>query len=379
MKRILSLLLLSTLLFTFVACGGNTANGDESTASTTEAPATEAPTTEAATEAATEAPTTEAATTEAATTEAATTEAPTTEAPTEEPTTEEPKEDKFVYKHVIIVGIDGMGAYHLQDKASTPNLDRIFADYALTDVAQTYNPVASGPCWTSMFTGVDPRVMKLAVNPYDDDTYNQKKYVEAVEKYSTIFHQVKEAYPEANVASVSRWVLLQDLLFGDSDINQKFTPTQWTTAEELHYSLEHIEKMDPNGINLAYFYFCEPDSTGHVSEWGSDAFHAKLTEVDAAMGDIFDALEAKGMLEDTLFIVTTDHGGKGTKHGHIYEPEALTITLGFRGKTVSNIKDFDMLFRDVAPIVLEAMGVEPLESWAKLSAPPAIPEGLFID
>ena len=80
MKKILSLLLLVSLLFTFVACGNNPANDAESTdAITTEAPATEAPTTEA--------PTTEALTTEAPTTEAPTTEAPTTEevkpAPTE--------------------------------------------------------------------------------------------------------------------------------------------------------------------------------------------------------------------------------------------------------------------------------------------------------
>ena len=80
MKRILSLLLLVALLFTFVACGSNPQNESESTdAITTEAPATEAPTTEA--------PTTEVPTTEAPTTEAPTTEAPTTEevkpAPTE--------------------------------------------------------------------------------------------------------------------------------------------------------------------------------------------------------------------------------------------------------------------------------------------------------
>ena len=74
MKRILSLLLLVALLFTFVACSSNPSNDEETTGAVTEAP------------------TTEAATTEAATTEAATTEVPTTEAPTTEaPTTEEVK------------------------------------------------------------------------------------------------------------------------------------------------------------------------------------------------------------------------------------------------------------------------------------------------
>ena len=85
MKRILSLLLLVALLFTFVACSSNPSNDEETTGAVTEAPTTEAATTEAAT--------TEAATTESPTTEAPTTEAPTTEAPTTEevkPTPTEP-------------------------------------------------------------------------------------------------------------------------------------------------------------------------------------------------------------------------------------------------------------------------------------------------
>ena len=76
--------------------------------------------------------------------------------------------ENFKYKHVIIVGIDGMGAYH--KNADTPNIDSIFADYALTDVAQSYRPVASGPCWLSMFTGVDPMIMRVPNNPYEGQT-----------------------------------------------------------------------------------------------------------------------------------------------------------------------------------------------------------------
>ena len=291
--------------------------------------------------------------------------------------TEPVVEEEFHYKHVVIVGIDGMGAYH--KNANTPNLDAIFADYALTDVAQTYKPVASGPCWLSMFTGVDPVVMRVPNNPYDGQTAVLQRYRDALAKYPTLFSMFHDKYPDGAVASISRWVLLQELFKESADyLYIAGTPKKWTTQEELDNALAYIETIDTSKNNFVYFYFAEPDSTGHVKEWGSPEFNEKLSECDAALGEIFKAVEAKGMLDDTLFIVTTDHGGEGTKHGDIYTPAALTITLGFRGKTINNVKDFDMIFRDVAAIVAEAMELEN-NTWAGLAEPPKVPEGLFKD
>ena len=80
--------------------------------------------------------------------------------------------------------------------------------------------------------------------------------------------------------------------------------------------------------------------------------------------------------EDTLFILLTDHGGDGTQHGNVYTPAALTITLGFRGKTINKIKDFDMIFRDANAVVTEAMGLN-TSYLSGVAAPPKVPEGLF--
>ena len=334
MKKILSLLLLATMLLGLVACGGSGALG-ESSEYTTEEPSTEA----------------------------------------NETTEPEPEKEKFIYKHVIIVAIDGMGAYH--KNADTPNMDAIFADYAFTDVAQSYSPVGSGPCWLSMFTGVDPHVMRVTKNP---EYTLPKWYINAVEEYPTLFELIHTQYPETStVASISRWTAFQELVCPQDYVYTAGAPVHWTTEEEKDNALAYIEMMNPEERNFAYFYIAEPDSTGHKKEWGSTEFNAALTEADAALGEIFAAVEAKGILDDTLFIMATDHGGEGTQHGLVFTPAALTITLGFRGKTISNIKDFDMILRDIAPIVTEAMGVAPSEKWATLKAPPKVPAGLFKD
>ena len=283
--------------------------------------------------------------------------------------------EDFKYKHVIIVGIDGMGAYH--KNADTPNIDSIFADYALTDVAQSYRPVASGPCWLSMFTGVDPMIMRVPNNPYEGQTAVNQRYTDALKKYPTLFSMFHDKYPNSAVASISRWTLLQELFKESADhLYIAGEPKKWTTQEELDNALAYIETIDTSKNNFAYFYFSEPDSTGHVETWGSPAFNEKLSECDAALGEIFKAVEAKGMLDDTLFILATDHGGEGTKHGDVYTPAALTITLGFRGKTINNVKDFDMIFRDIAAIIAEACELEN-STWAGIAEPPKVPEGLF--
>ena len=352
MKKFLSLLLLATILLGLVACGNSV--GNDSTEPTTDEPTTE----------------------DNVTTEPVTTEPETT---TEPEVTTEPviEEEKFVYKHVVIVGIDGMGAYH--KNADTPNMDRIFADYALTDVAQTYAPVASGPSWLSMMTGVDPYVMRVTKNA--EDNVAIKRYSDALAKYDTLFTLVHDTYPDATIASITGYEPMQKYIWNDEDyIYKQYDYREWwSNAENTEKAVDYIENLDLSKPSFTFIYYIEPDSTGHKYEWGSEQFNSVLTECDAGLGAIFDACEARGMLDDTLFIMATDHGGEGTKHGLIMTPAALTITLGFRGKTVNNVKDFNMIFRDIAPMVVEAMGLQPGSKWSTLSAPPVVPEGVFTD
>ncbi|MBQ3592402.1 MAG: alkaline phosphatase family protein, partial [Clostridia bacterium] len=77
------------------------------------------------------------------------------------------------YKHVIVVGIDGAGAF-IKD-ADTPHFDRIFADGAVTYQALASNPTISAECWGSMLLGVGPEVHKLtngivSSTPYPTDS-----------------------------------------------------------------------------------------------------------------------------------------------------------------------------------------------------------------
>ena len=60
----------------------------------------------------------------------------------------ERKIDSFgAYKHVFIIGVDGAVAAY--SKVSSPNIDRIFADYAYRHNAKTENITISAQNWGS--------------------------------------------------------------------------------------------------------------------------------------------------------------------------------------------------------------------------------------
>ena len=94
-------------------------------------------------------------------------------------------------------------------------------------------------------------------------------------------------------------------------------------------------------------------------------YYAEITQIDEQVGHILDALEAKGLLNNTLIIFTSDHGDNLGDHGLMYKwlmtEQALNIPMmvrlpgGDRGGTVDE-KLFTQM--DIGPTVLSALGLE---------------------
>ena len=111
---------------------------------------------------------------------------------------------------------------------------------------------------------------------------------------------------------------------------------------------------------------------------GGGPRHLRQIETsDRYIGEIWDAYEKAGILDETLFMVIADHGG--IRHGHGgYTHEEKYIFFGMAGKTVAEtgIRDFETV--DVAATVLHALGLEvpAYDPWGFASQ---VPEGVFPD
>ena len=79
--------------------------------------------------------------------------------------------------------------------------------------------------------------------------------------------------------------------------------------------------------------FDNPDHVGHVDGHDTPAYYAKLKELDGYVGRIVDAIKEAGIYDNSIIIVTADHGGINKGHGGKTMQE-MQIPLIFCGKGI---------------------------------------------
>ena len=272
------------------------------------------------------------------------------------------------YSHVIVVGIDGAGAF--VRKADTPCFDRIFAKGAVTYDALASDPTISAECWGSMLLGVGPEVHKLTnaivdATPYPVDS-----------AYPSLFRRIREVFPEAELGSYCDWnSITVGIVEGGIGVSHATARDDELTPVICDY----IRQKKPD------FLFVQLDSVdgaGHRNGYGTAAHLARIHEVDKMVGDIHAAAKEAGILEDTLFIVIADHGGTnpgdGTgSHGGWSDAEKY-VTFAAAGKTVQHTAIDEMSIRDLAAIVLYAFGID-APAFDEKGWTSQIPAGIFDD
>ena len=358
LSLILAFLMLLSVGAALVGCNGDTPDGEPTT------PPEEDPNTPDATDEGTEAPTEE-------TTADGT--ADETEPPTEETTTdvtdppaeettdevEDPVPADYVYKHVVVIGVDGAGAFF--QNTDTPNLDKIFADGAVTYKMLTSNPTISAQCWGSMLHGVtaDMHGLTNAIvenTPYPTDS-----------AFPGVFRVIREQMPDAKLGSLCNWNPINVGIVEDGiDVYKK---GGMGDAAIINEAISYVKEEQPTFL---FIQLDEADGAGHGSGYNTPTQHAKITEQDALIGKLYEVYEKLGILEDTLFIVTADHGGNGNSHGGWTDAEKY-VMFAAAGKTVEKGGSItDMEVRDVPLVVLHALGLEAPTTWSA-----RIPSGLF--
>ena len=107
-------------------------------------------------------------------------------------------------------------------------------------------------------------------------------------------------------------------------------------------------------------------------------YYAMISEVDAQIGRVLDAIEAKGILENTLIIFAGDNGLAVGQHGllgkqNLYD-HSVRVPLIFAGVDIPKNKRASTLsyIHDIYPTICDLMGIEKPSSIQGLSLQPAI-------
>lgn len=95
-------------------------------------------------------------------------------------------------------------------------------------------------------------------------------------------------------------------------------------------------------------------------------YFANVSMIDSQVGKLIEALEKRGVLEDTVIIFTSDHGDCLNDHGHsqkwtMYEPSVRVPAIVWSPGRVASGKMVDDLVShfDFGPTILEFAGIEP--------------------
>ncbi|NJN80106.1 MAG: hypothetical protein HC797_06355, partial [Anaerolineales bacterium] len=78
------------------------------------------------------------------------------------------------------------------------------------------------------------------------------------------------------------------------------------------------------GFDLMFMHFPDGDLAGHEDGWMSRQQLSAYKRDDDSLGLLLEVMRSRNLYEDTLIIVTSDHGGHDTTHGSDL-PEDLTI------------------------------------------------------
>ena len=232
-------------------------------------------------------------------------------------------------EHVFIISIDG-GKPAAINQSDMPMLQKLAAEGACTWTAQTIYPSITLPSHTSMLTGVAPEKHRILWN-----TWKPKAGVVQV---PTIFADARQqGLSTAMFVGKEKFRhLLQPGTVDEFDFDRaqgneiltsvvgQPTPTKSDTVPAqivARHAASYILRQKPA---LCFIHFTDPDDAGHRYGWGSPQQLRALADVDAALGNVLEAIERAGIVRESVLIITADHGGHAKTHGSRM-PEDLNI------------------------------------------------------
>lgn len=267
-------------------------------------------------------------------------------------------------KRVVLFGIDGAGTFF--EQASTPNMDRIFAGGAVSRRTLTEIPTISAECWGGMLHGVECGWHGLTNSIVGSTPYPRDSV------YPSVFRAIREAMPEAKLASFCDW---DPINFGI--VENGLDVFKYSDRDEKMVG-PAIDYIRENDFTFLFFQFDSVDGAGHRYGYGTPEHLEAIRRNDEYIGAVVGAIGDRGWLEDTLILVEADHGGTpnhgfGGHHGGATEEE-MYVSFFAAGPGVARGEITGMLVRDTPAVILHALGICQPEAWTA-----CVPAGLFRD
>jgi arylsulfatase A-like enzyme len=294
------------------------------------------------------------------------------------------KPDAPPARNAILISIDTLRADHLgcygYERATSPAIDAFAARGAL------FRQAVSSSGWTvpahmTMLTGFDPLVHGahgypspaqpsrqvetvaeiLQRNGFDTAAFVGGGYLWPRSGFNRGFakYSSKGRHFTNNIESARRWV--RDLrgerfflFFHGYDVHRPYEPSE---KNARLFAGDYRGGFDTRKLTPEVPRPSDEDLRFVVSQ-----YDAEIRDVDDLLRELLAEWEAMGLLQDTLVVITSDHGDEFYEHGNVYHAhslydELLLVPLIFVGPGVApGVHARQVGLVDVTPTILSALG-----------------------
>jgi predicted AlkP superfamily pyrophosphatase or phosphodiesterase len=246
------------------------------------------------------------------------------------------------------------------NKAEMPNVKKLMEEGSYTLKKRSVLPSSSAVNWASMYMGAGPELH--GYTEWGSQTPElPSRVVNKHGIFPTVFSLLRESDPKAEIGCICEWAGIRyvvDTLALSYDKNITEKPQNPATAK---CAVEYIKRARPALVNIV---FDEPDHVGHAEGHDTPAYYEKLKELDGYIGQIIQAVKDAGMLDETIFIVTADHGGIKKGHGGKTMEEMETAFI-IAGKGIKKGYEFQesMMQFDCASTIAYIFGLKQPQVW----------------
>ena len=272
-------------------------------------------------------------------------------------------------KHVVMISIDGWASKGMTE-ANMPTIKGLMAGGSYTLDKRSVLPSASAINWASIFMGAGTESHGYTKwNSQVPDIPSSVTNNHGI--FPTIFSILKEQKPESRTAAIFDWDGIKyviDTLAVD-DVMQHNHAGYGTEYGEgygdpFDYTQEAINYIKEKKPTLFAIYFGGLDMAGHTYGWYTDKYYAFENTLDQCITQIIDATKEAGIYDDTVFVLTSDHGGIDKGHGGmtLEEMRSPFIVYGKGIKQGFEITDAMMQY-DVTATMAYILGLEQPQAW----------------
>ncbi len=261
-------------------------------------------------------------------------------------------------QHLVVVGVDGLspdGILH----ANTPNLKQLREHGAWTFHARGVMPTSSSPNWASMIMGAGPEQHGVTSNDWQPDKFDIAPIaVGSGGIFPTIFGILREQRPAAVMGVFHDW----------NDYGRLFERKAVNVIKDTDGPTNAVREAaafwKDNKATFTFIHLDHVDHAGHEFGHGTTQYYASVEVADKLIGEVIAALRAADMWEQTILLVTADHGGKGKGHGGatMGEIEIPWIISGPGVKAGHEIKS-PVSTCDTAATIAYVFKLKPPEVW----------------